>query len=118
MKKKYSRFGGKNDFVFRIYVLIGLIIVIFCVILFRLFQIQVIKHDFYKALAQNQHEFFQKTIPKRGEIFIKDLYSEKLYPLAVNKELNIVYAVPKNIEDKKEVSSNLARVLGIEFLIS
>ncbi|MCK4799742.1 penicillin-binding protein 2 [Candidatus Parcubacteria bacterium] len=114
MKKKYSSFDGKNDFVSRIYVLIGLVVIVFFVVFFRLFQIQVIKHDFYKALAQNQHEFFQKTIPKRGEIFIKDLYSEKLYPLAVNKELNIVYAVPKNIEDKKEVSSNLSRVLGVE----
>ena len=114
MKKKYSSFDGKNDFVFRINVLIGLIIIVFFVIAFRLFQIQIVKHDFYKALAQDQHEFFQKTIPKRGEIFIKDLYSEKLYPLAVNKELNIVYAVPKDIKDKKEVSGSLSQMLGIE----
>ncbi|MCK4592098.1 penicillin-binding protein 2 [Candidatus Parcubacteria bacterium] len=114
MKKNFSRLRGKNDFVFRIYVLIGLVVIVFCVISFRLFQIQVIKHDFYKALAQNQHEFFQKTVPKRGEIFIKDLYSEKLYPLAVNKELNIIYAVPKNIEDKKEVSDRLSGILDIE----
>ena len=114
MKKNSSRLRGKNDFIFRIYILIGLIVIVFCVILFRLFQIQIIKHDFYKALAQNQHEFFQKTVPKRGEIFIKDLYSEKLYPLAVNKELNIVYAVPKNIEDKKEVSNRLSEILEIE----
>ncbi|MEA2097849.1 MAG: penicillin-binding protein 2 [Patescibacteria group bacterium] len=114
MKKKYSSFDSKNDFISRVYVLISLVVIVFFVVFFRLFQIQIIKHDFYKALAQDQHEFFQKTIPKRGEIFIKDLYSEKLYPLAVNKELNIVYAVPKDIEDKKEVSSRLSRVLDIE----
>ena len=114
MKKNSSRLRCKNDFISRIYILIGLVIIVFCVILFRLFQIQVIKHDFYKALAQNQHEFFQKTVPKRGEIFIKDLYSEKLYPLAVNKELNIIYAVPKNIEDKKEAADRLSKILNID----
>ena len=114
MKKNFSRLYDKNDFISRIYILIGLIIIIFCIILFRLFQVQVIKHDFYKALAQNQHEFFQKTVPKRGEIFIKDLYSENLYPLAVNKELNIIYAVPKNIEDKREVADRLSKILEIE----
>ncbi|MCK5084134.1 MAG: penicillin-binding protein 2 [Candidatus Pacebacteria bacterium] len=114
MKKKFSSLGNKNDFVFRVYMLIGLVVIVFCVILFRLFQIQIIKHDFYKALAENQHEFFQKTVPRRGEIFIKDLYSEKLCPLAVNKELNIVYAIPKNIENKKEVSGRLSGILDIE----
>lgn len=112
MKKPFSSLY-KNDFVFRAHVLIGLVIIIFFIIFLRLFQLQVIKHDFYKALAQDQHEFFQKTIPKRGEIFIKDLYPEKFYPLAVNKELNVVYAAPKNIENKKEVAGKLAEILEI-----
>lgn len=112
MKKPFSSLY-KNDFVSRAHILIGLVIIIFFIILLRLFQLQVIKHDFYKALAQDQHEFFQKTIPKRGEIFIKDLYSEKLYPLAVNKELNVVYAAPKNIENKKEAADKLAEMLEI-----
>jgi len=112
MKKPFSSLY-KNDFVFRAHILIGLVIIIFFIIFLRLFQLQVIKHDFYKALAQDQHEFFQKTIPKRGEIFIKDLYSEKFYPLAVNKELNVVYAAPKNIENKKEAADKLAEMLEI-----
>jgi len=113
MKKSFSSLY-KKDFVSRAHILIGLVIIIFFIILLRLFQLQVVKHDFYKALAQDQHEFFQKTIPKRGEIFIKDLYSEKLYPLAVNKELNIVYVSPKNIENKKEVAGKLAEMLEID----
>jgi stage V sporulation protein D (sporulation-specific penicillin-binding protein) len=112
MKKPLSNLY-KEDFAFRAHVLIGLVVIIFCIVLLRLFQLQIVKHDFYKALAQDQHEFFQKTIPKRGEIFIKDLYSEKLYPLAVNKELNIVYVAPKNIESKKEVANKLAEILEI-----
>lgn len=113
MKKQFSSLC-KNDFVSRAHILIGLVIIIFFIIFLRLFQLQVIKHDFYKALAQDQHEFFQKTIPKRGEIFIKDLYSEKLYPLAVNKELNVVYAAPKNIENKREAADKLAKILKID----
>lgn len=114
MNKKSLRLSSQNDFVYRIYVLIGFIVILFCIISLRLFQIQVVKHDFYKALAQNQHEFFQKQMPKRGEIFIKDLYSEKFYPLAINKELHLVYAVPRNIKNKKEVSGQLAEILDIE----
>ncbi|MBW6441034.1 penicillin-binding protein 2 [Patescibacteria group bacterium] len=72
------------------------------------------KNDFYKALAQNQHEFFSNTMPRRGEIFIKDLYSEKLYPLAVNKELSTLYAIPKVIEDKKNVSDRLSTILELD----
>ncbi len=113
MKKPFSSLY-KNDFVSRAHILVGLVIIIFFIIFLRLFQLQVAKHDFYKALAQDQHEFFQKTIPKRGEIFIKDLYSEKLYPLAVNKELNIVYASPKNIENKRETADKLAEMLEID----
>lgn len=114
MKKTFGNFCGKYSFVWRIRLLIIFIAIFFFIILFRIFQVQVIKHNFYSALAQDQHEFFENIFPKRGEIFIKDAYSDNVYPLAVNKEFNLVYAVPVNIEDKRETAKKLFEVLGMK----
>ncbi len=103
-----------NDFVKRVQMLSVVVVALFLVVLLKLFQVQVINHNFYKVLAQDQHEFFEKIIPERGEIFINDTYSDKIYPLAVNKELNLVYAVPKNIINRKEVSIKLAELLEMD----
>ena len=114
MKKSFTTLHSKNDFSSRVYILIILVIICFCVIISRLFQVQIVKNNFYKVLAQDQHEFFQETIPKRGEIFIKDLYSDQLYPLAVNKELSIVYASPKNVKNKRETAKKISEILELD----
>ncbi len=113
-RKRSKRLFNSVNYTRRIYFLAFIFLTLFFVIFFRLFQIQVVKHDFYKALAREQHEFFEKTIPKRGRIFIKDKYSDKLYPLAVNKELHLVYAVPKDIDDKEATAKKLSEILGME----
>ena len=107
-------FGNNNNFIWRVHILSALVIALFLIVLLKLFQVQVIGHNFYKALAQNQHEFFEKIVPERGEVFINDAYSDKIYPLAVNKELSLVYAVPRNIIDKKETAAKLSELLEIE----
>lgn len=114
MRKAFSNSLAKNDFIQRLNILSVVVAALFFIVFLRLFQIQVLKHDFYKALAQDQHEFYEKVLPKRGEIFIKDGNLSQLYPLAVNKRTNLVYAVPKNIENKKEVARKLAELLGME----
>ncbi|MEA1937337.1 MAG: penicillin-binding protein 2 [Patescibacteria group bacterium] len=105
---------GKYNFVWRMRLLVVFVAIFFSVILIRIFQVQVVKHNFYSALAQDQHEFFKNIFPERGEIFIKDAYSDNVYPLAVNKELNLVYSVPANIKNKKEVAKKLSEILEME----
>lgn len=115
MKKVFGKNDfDKSDFSKRLYVLSFVAIFLFCAVLFKLFQIQIVKYEFYKVLAQDQHEFFQKTFPKRGEIFIGDKYSNRLYPLAINKEMNLIYAAPKDIEDKKKVAAKLSSLLEMQ----
>ena len=67
-------------------------------ILFRLYNLQVVKFDFYTARASSQHEAMKSLEPKRGRIFIQDSNNskpgEELYPLATNKEFALVYAKP------------------------
>lgn len=103
----------------RLYLVVFFIILVGFVLVFRLFSLQILQHDFYKGLADNQHQTYQILFPKRGEIFIKDRFygidpSSRLFPLAVNKELLMVYAVPKKIEDEEEVAKLLAPLLEMD----
>lgn len=102
----------------RFYTLLFFIGLIFVVIVFRLFSLQILKHSFYKALATGQHETFQTIYPSRGEIFMKDRYADNnsqslLFPVAINKDLYVVYAVPKDIEEKEETVDKLSPFLEI-----
>lgn len=104
-------FGGKikNP---RIYFLVFLIFSIVAVIIGRVYFLQVSSFGYYQALAENQHSLFRKLIPTRGEIYLKDRGS--LYPVAVNKETKMVYAVPKEIENIAVASDALAVILGLD----
>lgn len=114
MRKKSGNFCGGYNFAWRMRLLVVFVAIFFSVIFLRIFQIQVVKHNFYSVLAQDQHEFFENIFPKRGEIFIKDAYSDNIYPLAVNKELNLVYAVPTNIENKRKTAKKLSEILEMD----
>lgn len=96
-----------NRISFASFVVIFLLVVAFC----RLFYLQVIKYDYYKEQAQKQH-FASGEIPaKRGRIYVKDEMSGGLYPLADNKNLNLVFASPVEIDDKEEAAKRLAAVI-------
>jgi len=114
MRNTSAKLLKKSNSATRLYFLVFLVMAAFFLILLRLFQIQVVKYDFYKALAQDQHEFFKKMTPRRGSIFIKDMYSDRLYPLAINKELNLVYSVPKDINNKDTTAEKLSEMLEMD----
>ncbi len=78
------------------------------VIIWRLFQLQVINYGFYSALASGQHDIFSKLIPERGEIYVKDALSAKsIFPAAVNKPMNFIFAVPREISNLDETVDKL-----------
>lgn len=103
----------------RFYTLVFFIGLIFAAIIFRLFSLQIVKHSFYKTLASSQHQTFQTIYPLRGEIFMRDRYTDidsrsLLFPVAINKDWQMVYAVPKDIEEKEETVKKLSPFLGID----
>ena len=75
--------------------------------------IQIIKGDLYKALAQGQQNFFTSNQGERGKIFLQDK-NGNFYPVAVNKNWEMVYAVPKEIKEKEKTAEILSRVLDLE----
>ncbi|MDD5341443.1 MAG: penicillin-binding protein 2 [Patescibacteria group bacterium] len=79
----------------------------------KLFDFQVMKFDFYSALASDQHDIYTKLFPERGSIYIKDKsdpmfnQDENLYPLAINKDYNLIYAEPRYLKKSPEEAAKL-----------
>lgn len=94
----------------------------------RLFDLQIISSADYRAAADGEHKFFQRLIPKRGEIFLHDRKSDDtvadalgkhesdqgLFPAVTNRDYAIVYAIPKTIQEPEKVADQLVPILGVE----
>lgn len=91
----------------------NLVFIFFClfsaVIIGRLFYIQVLQADFYKALAQGLQAFPGETNQiERGEIFLKDGT-----PLAINWDWSLVFASPPKIADEVKTTEILSEILNL-----
>ena len=82
-------------------------------IIFKLYILQVARYNSYVALAENQHDSTTEIIASRGEIFLQDEGGE-LYPLAVNRQLQMVYAVPSEMRELDLAVTSLATILNLD----
>ncbi len=82
---------------------------IFGVILLRLFYWQVVKAEALSELGQIQYGQSIKIEPVRGEIMTSDGF-----PIAANKITYLLYANPKEVKNKTQVSRFLSQSLGID----
>lgn len=93
--------------------------------MFRFFSLQALQYDYFSALAQDEHQLYQRLFARRGEIFMQDLLisrrgrqneSESYFPAAINQEFQTVYLIPKSIleERKEELSQKLADLLKMD----
>lgn len=98
----------------RIGIFFGFVFIFFAVITFRLFELQVFKNNEYLTLAKSQHWMTRKIPAKRGLIYSRDLKTGEKHLLAMNKTLNMVYAVPRQIKDKEETAKKLSTILAID----
>jgi len=78
----------------------------------RLFSLQVVANETYRALAENQHKVTAELEANRGEIFLGD--EGELYPLAVNRQFHMAYAVPKEIENHEDAAKKLSSLLELD----
>lgn len=82
-------------------------------VVLRLFALQVLSHDFYKDLAENQHRLYEQLVPTRGEIYMHEGKGGKIVATATNIEKNLVFAVPSEIADKQMTANRLAKIIGL-----
>lgn len=92
----------------------------------RLFNLQVLSYEDYKAAAEGGHTFYKKLYPKRGDIYLREqrgsdsessiaeFFGERLFPVVTDREYPLVYAVPNIIKEPQNVAERLAAVLSLE----
>jgi cell division protein FtsI/penicillin-binding protein 2 len=99
---------------YRLYIL-GLFFVFFAGLVgARLVKLQFVDASYYTALASDQYEIFRNIYPERGKIYLTEKSlggGETTTPVAVNRELTLVYAVPKEITDPEAVLNALIDTL-------
>lgn len=85
------------------------IVFFFLLVVARLFYWQVVKAKELSALGQAQYGTNLKISPQRGEIKTSDGF-----PIASNKITYLVFANPKEIKNKGEISGVLASILDLD----
>lgn len=83
-----------------------------CLIMFRMFNLQVVNHAHYSVLAAGQHGTDQVLQPTRGEIYLSGATQDPVLA-ATNVTLSIVFAVPREITDVTGTAAKLAEVLEL-----
>ncbi len=84
-------------------------------ILGRLFIIQVLRYDFYRALALGQREIYRQLLPERGEIFVLDR-AGKHSALATNDEQTLAALDLRKIKNPTTTARLLSEQLGLDEL--
>jgi cell division protein FtsI/penicillin-binding protein 2 len=88
---------------------------VFVALTARLFMLQVLSHDLYAALADDQHGILEQLYPERGLIYLSDPTAPGgVFPAAVNREMTTVWASPRDVIDAPLAARQLAPLLGVD----
>ncbi len=77
----------------------------------RLFYLQIVCHSGYQEESLGQHQLERELLQSRGEIFMHDYKNNTLVPLVVNRDMGLLFIVPKEIMDKEKTAKALAEIL-------
>jgi len=92
---------------FRLVILLIFFALLFLIIFFRAFQLQVLKSSQLAKLAERQYQRMVPLIPKRGI-----LYDRRREEMAISMEVDSVFAQPKKIKNIEEAALKIGRILG------
>lgn len=95
--KKNSQEHFNNN---RLNYLTAIIFLIFGLVIYRLYSIQIIQSDKYIALAQLQHNVYNELKSERGLVYLKQNQGE-LYPVALNKNYAAIYINPRALSEEQ-----------------
>jgi cell division protein FtsI/penicillin-binding protein 2 len=81
----------------------------------RLFYLQVVQAGYWNLLADDQHQLNESLLPTRGEILVHDTTATTgTYPLATNRTMHLLYAIPKQITNAAEVTQALLPLVTLD----
>jgi cell division protein FtsI/penicillin-binding protein 2 len=104
----------EDSYSVRIFLLVGVTVFALGVITLRLFTLQVVSSGYWRGLAENQHQLNQQLIPERGQIFIRDQFSDSLFPIVTNINQPTIYIAPQQVQNASELAATLAGTLGLD----
>ncbi len=107
---KKFRYKKRDWELFFIYLMLALIFFAYFITLYNIFKIQIL--DKYNLTSSSTKKVKREI--ERGEIFFVDKFQKK-YKAASNVNEYDVYAVPKNIENKKEFSKKVSELLNLNY---
>ncbi|MDH4330131.1 MAG: penicillin-binding protein 2 [Candidatus Moranbacteria bacterium] len=96
----------------RVYLLFFFVLAVSFFVLARLYFLQIAAHEKYKMIADGQYKVFKELESERGSVFMND--KKKSYPLAINRDLQMAYAVPREIDDVNVFANEIGSILGME----
>jgi cell division protein FtsI/penicillin-binding protein 2 len=96
---------------FRFTAIVAAFVLAYGFLLFHLYQVQLVKGGYYAARAESQATAANSG-PTRGAIYFTDENGNVL-PAAVNQDMPLIYATPKDIVDLSRTANALAPVLGL-----
>ncbi|MCL4399672.1 penicillin-binding protein 2 [Patescibacteria group bacterium] len=95
----------------RFIILTTLFGILFGILGFNLYNVQINKGSYYLGKVQARTENSAQLELRRGDILLTDRYGNSI-PVALNKDYPVIYAVPKEIKDPKSEALALAPVIG------
>ena len=103
----------KNSYNLRIFLLLLVLTAFFVFIGLRLFNLQILDNKYYAKLASNQHGQQSTIDAKRGDIYFSSFTNGTPLLVATNITKDTVFAIPKEISDKKGTAAKLAKLLDM-----
>lgn len=94
----------------RVRIWYALVVCLLAICLLRLFYIQIIKHDYYKASAQSDQYKEYEIAASRG--IIKAYDGSRVVPIVLSHQLFTVYADPQLIKDPEKTASKVQQTIG------
>jgi len=93
----------------RITFLFIILIVFYFLLVYRLYNIQIVQSSKFKEIAQQEHLTSFSIVGERGNI-----YDRNLKKLAVNVNVQSLFAIPSKIKNPQETTRLLSSILNLE----
>ncbi len=87
-------------------IMIGFVVII----VLNLFYIQIVRHDYYKQRAYEEHVAKFVLPAKRGQIYARD--SGSVVPLVLNQPVYTAYVDPQQVDNKKKLIETVEAIAG------
>jgi cell division protein FtsI/penicillin-binding protein 2 len=97
---------------YRFTTIVALLLLAFTYLGFHIYQLQVVKGDYYYAQAESQQAASQSNNANRGAIYFTDKNGNTL-PAAIDKEFPVIYAVPTAIKNPATTAETFAPILDM-----